>query len=67
MIYYDVNDYGIPYLILSIFLHHAFDEFWTYWVHRWLHTYHKLYLKLHIVHHKSVDVTPFTGILFKFN
>lgn len=63
-IYYDIDDYGIPYIFLSIFLHILFDETFTYWIHRFLHTYESLYMKLHIVHHRSVDITPFAGFAF---
>jgi len=31
---------------------------------RWMHTYPYFYLKLHKYHHRSLDVTPFSGIAF---
>jgi len=63
-IYYDVDEYGISYIFLSVLFHIVFDETFTYWIHRFLHTYESLYLKLHIVHHRSVDITPFAGFAF---
>ena len=63
-IYYDVEEYGIPYIFLSIIFHILFDETFTYWIHRWLHTYEYLYIKFHIIHHRSVDITPFSGFAF---
>ena len=63
-IYYDINDYSYIYFVVSILLHIIFDEFFTYWVHRILHTSVYLYRKLHYVHHRSNDVTPFAGFAF---
>lgn len=63
-IYYDVEDYGIAYIFASIFLHILFDETFTYWIHRILHTNDYLYRKLHVIHHRSVDITPFAGFAF---
>lgn len=39
------------------------DDAWFYWMHRLLH-HPKLFPLVHVVHHKSVDVTPFTSISF---
>ena len=64
LMYYNIEDYGWMYFFISLVLHISFDEFWTYWAHRWLHTYRGLYLKLHIVHHRSIDITPFAGFAF---
>jgi len=63
-IYYDINDYGWAYFALSVIMHIIFDEFWTYWAHRWLHTYHFLYKYLHESHHLPVDVTPYAALAF---
>lgn len=64
LVYYQVSDYGVAYLILSIFLHMLFDETLTYWVHRIFHTNKYLYKYLHKIHHKSVDITPYSGFAF---
>ncbi|EAR82313.2 C-5 sterol desaturase (macronuclear) [Tetrahymena thermophila SB210] len=64
MIYYDINDHSWLYIPFSILFHMMFDETLTYWVHRWLHTFPYLYTKLHVVHHRSKDVTPFSGFAF---
>lgn len=63
-VYYKVSDYGKAYIILSILMHIIFDETFTYWIHRIFHTNNFLYRHLHRIHHKSVDVTPFTGFSF---
>ena len=40
-----------------------FNDAWFYWVHRLLHT-RWLFRHVHRVHHRSVDVTPFTTYSF---
>lgn len=64
LIYYDINDYSLIYVPLSIILHMLFDETLTYWVHRIFHTNRFLYKLLHKYHHESVDITPFAGFAF---
>jgi Delta7-sterol 5-desaturase len=39
------------------------DDTWFYWMHRLLH-HPKIYRHIHAVHHKSVDVNPFTSMSF---
>lgn len=63
-IYYDINDYSYIYFVVSIFLHIIFNEFFTYWIHRILHTNDYLYRKLHYIHHRSIDITPFASFSF---
>jgi sterol desaturase/sphingolipid hydroxylase (fatty acid hydroxylase superfamily) len=41
----------------------AFDDTYFYWTHRALHT-KALYRRFHLVHHRSVDVTPLTSFSF---
>lgn len=64
MAYYDIAEYGIFYLLIGFIMHVIFDESLTYWVHRWMHTFEYLYRKLHKIHHRSNDVTPFSGFAF---
>jgi lathosterol oxidase len=64
MIYYDVSEHSLWVIPLSIIFHIIWDETLTYWAHRFLHTYRFLYLKLHIVHHRSISITPFAGFAF---
>lgn len=52
-----------PVFILYFLFHVLYDEFLTYWFHRLLH-HPKIYNMLHIVHHKSKAITPFTGFAF---
>jgi Delta7-sterol 5-desaturase len=39
------------------------DDFWFYMVHRFLH-HPKIFKAVHLVHHKSIDVNPFTSLSF---
>lgn len=64
LIYYDISEWPLWIFPLSLAFHIIWDETLTYWIHRFLHTYRGLYLKLHIVHHRSISVTPFTGFAF---
>ena len=64
LIYYDINEYSYWYLGIGFLLHVIYDETLTYWVHRWMHTFPYLYKILHTYHHKSTDVTPFSGFAF---
>ena len=63
-IYFEVADWPLWVLPASILFHLVWDETLTYWIHRFLHTYRQLYLRLHIVHHRSVSITPFAGFAF---
>lgn len=63
-IYYDITEYPLWMVPVSICFHVVWDETLTYWAHRFLHTYKWLYLKLHIVHHRSISITPFAGFAF---
>ena len=63
-IYYDLAEYPLWVVPITICLHVIWDETLTYWAHRFLHTYKWLYLKLHIVHHRSISITPFAGFAF---
>lgn len=63
-LYYNVSDYGVSYLILSIFMILTVTEFCVYWVHRLEHDIPFLYQKFHHIHHQFIAVTPFCGWAF---
>lgn len=61
--YTDVPQYGIGYLLLSIPLSLAIHDTYFYWLHRLMH--HKaLYRVVHLVHHKSVNPSPWAAYAF---
>jgi Delta7-sterol 5-desaturase len=51
--------------IVSFFVIFIIDDAWFYWVHRLLH-HPKIYRYVHAVHHRSIDVNPFTSLSFHF-
>lgn len=51
--------------IFSFFILLILDDTWFYWVHRLLH-HPKIYKIIHLEHHKSIDVDPFTSMSFHF-
>ena len=61
-VYFKLSDYGLMYLILSILLRIAFDETFTYWIHRIFHTNRILYGLLHKIHHKSVEPSLYYAV-----
>eukprot|EP00817_Percolomonadidae_sp_ATCC50343_P004926 CAMPEP_0117418908 /NCGR_PEP_ID=MMETSP0758-20121206/592_1 /TAXON_ID=63605 /ORGANISM="Percolomonas cosmopolitus, Strain AE-1 (ATCC 50343)" /LENGTH=188 /DNA_ID=CAMNT_0005199687 /DNA_START=322 /DNA_END=885 /DNA_ORIENTATION=+ len=62
--YYRVDDYGWPYLLISIVILIGIVETGAYWTHRWLHEIPFLYKHFHKVHHSFVVVSPFCGLAF---
>ena len=49
------------YLSMVVFASFFWGTFHFYWVHRWLH-WHPLYRLAHELHHRNVDVGPWSGI-----
>jgi sterol desaturase/sphingolipid hydroxylase (fatty acid hydroxylase superfamily) len=62
-IYFDMRQYGIVYLFLSIPLMIFFHDMYFYWTHRLLHQ-PGWYEKVHSVHHLSSNPSPFTSLAF---
>ncbi|KAK9765363.1 c-5 sterol desaturase [Basidiobolus ranarum] len=63
MLYEDVEEYGWPYLVCSIFLFLFLTDFGIYWIHRGLH-HRSVYAILHKPHHKWIVPTPYASIAF---
>lgn len=62
-IYNNFADYNLFWAIASFFIIWVIDDAWFYWMHRLLH--HKsIYGYVHVVHHRSIDVTPFSSMSF---
>ncbi|AAZ13089.1 lathosterol oxidase, putative [Trypanosoma equiperdum] len=62
-LYYNVDDYGWPYLFFSAALFFVFTDFMVYWFHRGLH-HPTLYRHLHKLHHTYKYTTPFSSHAF---
>lgn len=63
LIYTDIRQYGIVYLLFSLVLVFLIHDTYFYFFHRLMH--HKLLMKrVHKLHHHSNDPTPFTGYAF---
>lgn len=63
LIYEHVSDYGVPYYLFTIVLMFFIHDTYFYWMHRLIH-HPKLYRKVHLVHHQSVNPTPFASYSF---
>lgn len=61
--YTKIDQYGVAWLILSILLSLIVHDAYFYWIHRWMHS-PKLYRKVHLVHHKSVNPSPWAAFAF---
>lgn len=64
-IYTDFNQYSPFWSIGGFFILLLIDNAWFYWCHRLLH-HPKIYKYIHLEHHKSIDVNPFTSMSFHF-
>ena len=62
-VYSDVAAYGWWYLGVSILILIVLHDAWFYWWHRILH-YPPLFRRLHRLHHRSHNPTPFTAYSF---
>jgi len=62
-IYFDINEYGIVYLIASIFIMILFHDTYFYWTHKLMHSYKWLY-RFHKIHHSSHNPTPWAAFSF---
>lgn len=62
-IYTNLSDHGLFWAVTSFFILLVIDDTWFYWCHRLLH-HPKIFKWVHLEHHKSVDVNPFTSFSF---
>ena len=61
--YNAIDEYGYPYLAFSIFWMFIIHDTWFYWWHRLMH-HPILFKKVHLVHHKSTNPSPWTSYAF---
>ncbi len=62
-IYGEIADYGRVYFVASIVILIVAHDAWFYWSHRLLH-HRALFRRLHMLHHRSHNPTPFTSYSF---
>jgi len=65
LIYHDISDYSIIWLLLSIPAGLLIHDTYFYWMHRLLH-HKKLFRRAHIIHHQSTNPTPFASYSFHY-
>ncbi|KAL1915690.1 uncharacterized protein VTP21DRAFT_6449 [Calcarisporiella thermophila] len=63
LLYSNVDEFGLPYLIFSIFAFLLFTDFGIYWIHRGLH-HPLIYRRIHKPHHRWLVPTPFASHAF---
>lgn len=62
-IYLNLADYGAGYAVLTVLLLIIIHDTWFYWMH-WLMHHAKVLWKVHRVHHKSHNPTPWAALSF---
>ena len=62
-IYTHFGDHSVAYFIFSIVVFIILHDTYFYWTHRAMH-WKKIYRYVHLVHHKSVDPTPWAAFAF---
>jgi ferredoxin-NADP reductase/sterol desaturase/sphingolipid hydroxylase (fatty acid hydroxylase superfamily) len=61
--YLDAGKYGLWYEVFTIVVMLLVSDTWFYWSHRTMH-HPSIYRYIHALHHKSLDVNPFTSSSF---
>jgi ring-1,2-phenylacetyl-CoA epoxidase subunit PaaE len=61
--YVETGRYGMWYEVLAVATMIALSDTWFYWCHRAMH-HESVYKYVHALHHKSLDVNPFTSTSF---
>lgn len=59
----ETGKYGLWYEVLTVAIMILMSDTWFYWSHRIMH-HPKIYKYVHALHHKSLDVNPFTSFSF---
>lgn len=62
-VYMDVNEYSAGYWVLSVLLMIVLHDIYFYWMHRAIHL-PSLYKHVHLVHHRSVNPSPWASYAF---
>lgn len=64
-IYTDIEDYSLVWWFLSVPLTLVIHDTYFYWMHRLVHL-PRIFKWTHLVHHKSVNPSPFASYSFQF-
>ena len=63
LIYRPIDKFGYAYFVFSIFIMILIHDAYFYWTHRLLH-WKPLFKRVHVVHHMSLNPTPFSAYAF---
>jgi ring-1,2-phenylacetyl-CoA epoxidase subunit PaaE len=61
--YVETGKYGVWYEVLTVIVMVLMSDTWFYWCHRTMH-HPSIYKYVHALHHKSLDVNPYTSTSF---
>jgi len=61
--YLNAGTHGLWYEVLVVFIMLIVSDTWFYWSHRAMH-HQSIYKYVHALHHRSLDVNPFTSSSF---
>lgn len=64
-LYREITDYPIWWIPISIVLALVIHDTYFYWMHRTVH-HPRLYKRIHLVHHKSINPSPWASYSFHF-
>ncbi len=64
-IYDGLTSYSIWWFLLSILLALVVHDSYFYWMHKTIH-HPKIYKKVHLIHHKSINPSPWASYSFHF-
>ncbi len=59
----EAGKYGLLYEVMTVIVMLLISDTWFYWSHRAMH-HPKVYKYVHALHHKSLDVNPYTSTSF---
>lgn len=62
-VYYNINDMPLWWIPVSVVLMLIIHDTYFYWMHKTVH-HPKLFKHIHLVHHKSINPTPFASFSF---
>lgn len=65
MIYAHIHDFPLWYIGVSLVLSLVIHDTYFYWMHRLLH-HKRLFKRAHLVHHQSINPSPWTSYSFHF-